>query len=574
MKKFTKLLGIVLIIALVMSMGITAAFAADHTITITRDPSYTENPNNNHTGTPTGNETYTYWQILKADIGSLGTIDPDTGELASGQTAGKVVYYVESETLATALTNLKVSDAEGAAAMFTVTRVGTTNRWNVALADENTSAETLATRLLTLTGEGKAYGTGATVTRDGANSVVIQGAADGYYLISSSLGSKLVVETLGDVTIKEKNQYPGIDKAQTDKDPNATTNPGTYADAAVNVKVGDTIYYELTVFVPATVSGNVNVTDTMSAGLTPANVSTITATVSDTKDGTFATLAKGENDANWSAAAGTSPVTYAITIKPTTATVGKYIKFQFTATVDSDALTESDRKNETTLTYSNYSQSDFVEYDIGAAAVIKFDGDTVKKGSDGKPELKDGALQAKDETKGIGYLEATFALTDADGTAIKVSEATSGTKGVYVVDPNGSSNNVVSDKNHNGVILIYGLDPEVTYKLTETDTESGYNLMTGDTTLKVVKAEKGTPVVNTTKVEVTGVTGISAGMSAADDAHTLTITAQDVIKIENNSGTQLPSTGGIGTTIFYVVGSILVVAAGVLLITKKRMGRD
>ena len=44
--------------------------------------------------------------------------------------------------------------------------------------------------------------------------------------------------------------------------------------------------------------------------------------------------------------------------------------------------------------------------------------------------------------------------------------------------------------------------------------------------------------------------------------------------IENNSGAQLPSTGGIGTTIFYVVGSIMVVAAGVLLVTKKRMSRE
>lgn len=44
--------------------------------------------------------------------------------------------------------------------------------------------------------------------------------------------------------------------------------------------------------------------------------------------------------------------------------------------------------------------------------------------------------------------------------------------------------------------------------------------------------------------------------------------------VVNNSGTVLPSTGGIGTTIFYVVGSIMVVAAGVLLITKKRMSRE
>ena len=45
--------------------------------------------------------------------------------------------------------------------------------------------------------------------------------------------------------------------------------------------------------------------------------------------------------------------------------------------------------------------------------------------------------------------------------------------------------------------------------------------------------------------------------------------------VTNYAGVQLPSTGGIGTTIFYVVGGVLVAAAGVLLITKKRMsGRD
>ena len=577
MKKFTKLLGIVLMIALVMSMG-TAAFADEHTITITRDTTYAQSPNSNSTGTATGNETYTYWQILKADIDTLGAIDPDTGTYAADQSAGVVAYYVTEAALATALAELKVSDTTDAAAIFTVTPVQTSSpvvRWNVALVDDSISAETLAARLLTLTGEGNPYGAGTTTTRVGEEAVVINGAADGYYLISSSLGSKLVVETLGDITIKEKNQYPGLDKAQKD------TETGTYADAAVNVKVGDTIYYEITVFVPGTVSGNVTVTDTMSTGLTPGEVSTVTAMVSDTKDGTFAALEKGTDDANWSVATGTADEgqiapTYVITIKPTAATVGKYIKFQFTAVVNSSALTESDRKNDATLTYSHYSQSDSVEYDIGAAAVIKFDGDTVKKTSTGDLELDAGALQAKDADKGIKYLEATFTLTDEAGTEIKVSEATSGTKGVYVVDPNGTSNTVVSDKSddHKGVILIYGLDPEVTYKLTETDTEAGYNLMTVATELEVVKAEKGTPVNNTTKVVVAGVDGVSAGNANATEDFTLTIPADKVRKIENNSGTQLPSTGGIGTTIFYVVGSVLVIAAGVLLVTKKRMGRD
>ena len=45
----------------------------------------------------------------------------------------------------------------------------------------------------------------------------------------------------------------------------------------------------------------------------------------------------------------------------------------------------------------------------------------------------------------------------------------------------------------------------------------------------------------------------------------------DEVKVLNQSGTELPSTGGMGTTIFYVLGSILVVGAAVLLVTRKRM---
>ena len=72
--------------------------------------------------------------------------------------------------------------------------------------------------------------------------------------------------------------------------------------------------------------------------------------------------------------------------------------------------------------------------------------------------------------------------------------------------------------------------------------------------------------------------GSLKGNDGNSQAATITLkqdgTTVDEIEVLNQSGTQLPSTGGIGTTIFYVVGSILVVAAGVLLITKKRMGRE
>ena len=102
-----------------------------------------------------------------------------------------------------------------------------------------------------------------------------------------------------------------------------------------------------------------------------------------------------------------------------------------------------------------------------------------------------------------------------------------------------------------GMIAVEGLDAD-TYYLEETKAPGGYNKLAG-------------PV----KVEISHtVTDAGAHMT-----HTLKQDTTDVeeVEIENKSGTELPSTGGIGTTIFYVLGSILVIGAVVLLITKKRM---
>ena len=60
----------------------------------------------------------------------------------------------------------------------------------------------------------------------------------------------------------------------------------------------------------------------------------------------------------------------------------------------------------------------------------------------------------------------------------------------------------------------------------------------------------------------------------ADEAAFITNAAEGKIetKVINNAGAELPSTGGIGTTIFYIVGGILVLGAVVVLVTRKRMG--
>lgn len=100
------------------------------------------------------------------------------------------------------------------------------------------------------------------------------------------------------------------------------------------------------------------------------------------------------------------------------------------------------------------------------------------------------------------------------------------------------------------------------YTLTETVTPAGFNTLE-PITIIIGFTAPDTVTDGTEKCEWTMTWN---GTSITPDANG--IFAQDVI---NQSGSLLPSTGGIGTTIFYVVGGILVVAAGILLVTKKRM---
>lgn len=108
----------------------------------------------------------------------------------------------------------------------------------------------------------------------------------------------------------------------------------------------------------------------------------------------------------------------------------------------------------------------------------------------------------------------------------------------------------------NGKVVFTGLGVG-DFKLTEVTTPDGYNTLepiefsvtwTKDGGFKVTLAE-GTP----------------EGISISDENGLLAST------IPNSKGSLLPSTGGIGTTIFYVVGAVLAIGAGILLVTKKRM---
>ncbi|MBR1689201.1 MAG: LPXTG cell wall anchor domain-containing protein [Oscillibacter sp.] len=122
--------------------------------------------------------------------------------------------------------------------------------------------------------------------------------------------------------------------------------------------------------------------------------------------------------------------------------------------------------------------------------------------------------------------------------------------GKYQLDPNGSVDTI--DLTTVASAEIIGLD-KADYTLRETVVPAGYN-----------QAPDQTVTAATLKRVDQGI--IDAENAVEGD--------EGVVTVVNNQGAELPSTGGIGTTIFYIVGGILVLGAGVLLITKKRMTKE
>ena len=497
-----------------------AVESGDASITITRDPSYAADA--------TGNETYTYYRILFASYanGDLAAVNTQTGELSG--TPGNVAYYVTNSTEANALSGLTVKNASNEDVnLFAVTSSTDGTRYNVTLAYTAATAEQIAAALATV----KSSFPAATVTRDGDKNVDIDNIAKGYYLIESSLGNKLAVQTLGDVTIKEKNTYPSVDKKQDDE-----TTP-TYADDEVHVKVGDTVYYQLTVTVPATVNGDITLTDTMSQGLTYDSTAGLTwsvneGTITNSTDYTVVDAGTGE--------------TWKAVIHPTDNTKGKTITITYQATVNKDALIDTGKENEIELKYSNYTQKDEVKYDTSATGMIKFDGD--------KAEVVSNAVQLKSGQIGTYLLkDAEFKLQvkNGDNWADLSVVAETG----YYRPMNGSETAATIKSDENGEIIIRGLDSDKQYQLVETKAPAGgYNLATNAVALTLTKDAKANVTISGTESDTT-----------------TKLAPASVGKLENNKGAQLPSTGGSGTTMIYIIGVILLAGAGILLVTRRRM---
>lgn len=127
----------------------------------------------------------------------------------------------------------------------------------------------------------------------------------------------------------------------------------------------------------------------------------------------------------------------------------------------------------------------------------------------------------------------------------------------------------------NGVVKFIGID-EGTYTIKETDTPNGYNTMEPKTIVIAANTlDEATDAVTTVDRQEWTTTADKALLALTCDNVAGDLTNGNVtIDVENFKGSTLPSTGGIGTTIFYLGGGTMAAVAGVYLITKKRMKNE
>lgn len=179
-------------------------------------------------------------------------------------------------------------------------------------------------------------------------------------------------------------------------------------------------------------------------------------------------------------------------------------------------------------------------------------------GDEGKTETKPSVTKTftwkmdvlKHNDKDAGLAGAKFVLSkNSDGSNL-IALIHSGNN-TYRVAAAGETEHVITEitTDQTGKFTITGLDSD-TYYLIETAAPAGYNVLKEP--VKVTISDKGQLAVIENEI------------------------SKDVaeVRVLNNAGAELPSTGGIGTTVFYVLGGLLVVCVGVLLITKRRMNKN
>ena len=375
------------------------------------------------------------------------------------------------------------------------------------------------------------------------DNTVINGLDAGYYLVKDKDGSqkdtsdaytKFIVQVVGDTEAKIKSDVPTVEKKV--KDTNESTGDTTDWQDSADYKIGADVPYQITGTMPNNIADYTSYkyvfTDTMSKGLTyTAKNAKITI---DGKDVTssFTEVVTPKED-------GSTVVTWTCDnlkgIEGVTLDADTKVVVNYTAKLNDNAvLGAAGNPNEVDLTYSN-NPNKGGEGETGKTPEDKnivFTYKTVVNKVD----------QDKKSLKGAAF---KLEKKQSDGSYTTVKEFTAGEETSFEFK---------------------GLD-DGDYRLTETKTPAGYNTIAP--VEFTISAEHDADSADPKLTSLSGdVTSGEAKFTADTNAGSLTT------NVVNKKGSTLPSTGGMGTTILYVAGAAIVVAAGIGLAMRRNKRRD
>lgn len=424
---------------------------------------------------------------------------------------------------------------------------------------------------------GKMSETGSVTVPANTEKATIDNLTNGYYLVygtASSHGNEVVaavtLTTLSrNATVAPKLGTPTLTKQIKHNDAEQGTEWGNYGDN----QIGDTIEYRTITSVPI-LTGFTHYTytihDEMSNGLTYQKDAKMYLDDKKTQpvDAQYYTVA-GSPSANDTFTVSVDMVKLA---KAYNLSAGAKLYTYYTAVLNQNAKIHSaNNPNTAYLQYSSNPYDDSQTVNTPQKTVYDWTFHVNVTKTDAKGNQIEGATFNLLSTKGDTSTKYIFIDNGADGgihtytiapdqqTAAKLLADKTVTS---YTDPDTNityTNTIVAGK-----VKINGLDDVKEYYLHEAGAPAGYNALTED--LKIVLTASPANADGSSA-------NVSATVTGADSNHSVLSSEANSIafNVVNNSGSLLPSTGGIGTTIFTIIGICLMAGAAVLLITKKRM---
>ncbi len=391
----------------------------------------------------------------------------------------------------------------------------------------------------------------------------------GYYLIvdttenlaegeSKSLN---IVAVFNDITIATKRGTTESDKKVDDNDADKAADNSEWIDSA-DYSIGDTVPYKLSATIAEdyanyTKGYKLTFHDTMGPGLTfnadsvVVKVNGTTITNPETGDPYYRLVTTGLTGGE------TFQVKFDNLKNITSVAAGSVITVEFNATLNENAVvTVAGNPNTSKVTFTN-NPNDAQAGEDGETpedTVIVFTYKTVFNKVDGEGKPLTGA---------------DFTLYKNTGTAESPvwTDVTTLHTGTDAKNPSKTIENLTKGENSadNAKFTFAGLDAGQ-YKLVESTTPVGYNTIADQ--LFTITAEHQVLADDPQLTSLAGADGAEFTMTRVEN------TVELDADITNNQGSTLPSTGGIGTTLFYIGGGILVLAAVILLVTKRRMSAN